>query len=116
VRLVLGEHRVVAKSPEGSRRLDGGDYRSGPAWMRASSVVEFLGDPLDLCFQPAFALTPYVTTDDGCDVRHRFVAGNYRLVMHERVDDRGDQLGALVPSGCRVFAACSSPIDLRAPG
>jgi hypothetical protein len=41
----------------------------------------------------------YVTTDDGCDVRHRFVACNGRLVMHERVDDRGDQLGALVLSG-----------------
>jgi hypothetical protein len=62
--------------------------------MRASSVVEFMRDPLDLCFQPAFALTPYVTTDDGCDVRHRVVDGNCRLVMH--VDDRGDQLGALV--------------------
>ena len=27
---------------------------------------------------------------------HRFVDGNGRLVVHERVDDRGDQLGALV--------------------
>jgi hypothetical protein len=62
-------------------------------------MVEFPRDPLDLCFQPAFALTPYVTTDDGCDVRHRFVACNCRLVMHECVDDRGDQLGALVLSG-----------------
>jgi hypothetical protein len=33
-------------------------------------------DPLDLCFQPAFALTPYITMDDGCDVRHRFVDCN----------------------------------------
>ena len=33
-------------------------------------------DPLDLCFQPALTLTPYVTPDDGCHVRHRFVAGN----------------------------------------
>jgi hypothetical protein len=56
-------------------------------------------DPLDLCFQPAFTLTPYVATDDGCDVRHRFVACNCRLVMYERVDDRCDQLGALVLSG-----------------
>jgi hypothetical protein len=67
--------------------------------MRASSVVEFVRDPLDLCFEPAFALTSYVTTDDGSDVRHRFVDCNCRLVMHERVDDRGDQLGALVLSG-----------------
>ena len=66
--------------------------------MRASSLVELMRDPLDLYFQPAFALTPYRTTDDGCDVRHRFVDCNCRLVMHERVDDCGDQLGALVPS------------------
>lgn len=52
--------------------------------------------PLDLCFQPAFALTLHVTTDDGYDVGHRFVDGNCRLVVHECVDDRGDQLGALV--------------------
>jgi hypothetical protein len=32
-------------------------------------------------------------------VRHRFVDGNCRLVMHERVDDCGDQLGALVLTG-----------------
>jgi hypothetical protein len=51
--------------------------------------------PLDLCFQPAFALTLHVTTDDGYDVGHRFVDGNCRLVVHECVDDRGDQLGAL---------------------
>jgi hypothetical protein len=62
-------------------------------------VVEFLRDPLDLCFQPAFALTPSVTTDDGRDMRHRFLAGNGRLVMCERVNDRGDQLGTLVLSG-----------------
>jgi hypothetical protein len=53
-------------------------------------------DPLDLCFQPAFALTPDITTDDGCDVRHRFADCNCRLVIHERADDRGDQLGAMV--------------------
>jgi hypothetical protein len=67
--------------------------------MRASSAVEFKRDLLDLYFQPAFALIPYVTTDDGCDMPHRFVGGNCRLVMYERVDDRCDQLGALVLSG-----------------
>jgi hypothetical protein len=61
-------------------------------------VVEFMRDPLDLCFQPAFAFTPHVATDDGCDVRHRLVDCNCRLVMYERVDDRCDQLGALVLS------------------
>jgi hypothetical protein len=64
--------------------------------MQASSVIEFMRDPLDLCFQPAFALTPDLTTDDGCDVGHRFADGNCRLVIHERADDRGDQLGASV--------------------
>jgi hypothetical protein len=67
--------------------------------MRASSVVKFMRDPLDLCFQPAFALTPYTTADDGCDVGHRFVDWNCRLMMYERVDDRCDQLGAMVLSG-----------------
>jgi hypothetical protein len=28
-------------------------------------------DPLDLCFQPAFAFTPDVATDDDGDVRRR---------------------------------------------
>jgi hypothetical protein len=64
--------------------------------MQASSVIEFMRDPLDLCFQPAFALTPDLTTDDGCDVGHRFADGNCRLVIHERADDRGDQLDASV--------------------
>jgi|SRR5215216_5179173 len=64
--------------------------------MRASSVVEFMRDPLDLCFEPALAFTLYVTTDDGCGVRRRFVDCTCQLVMYERVDDRGDQLGALV--------------------
>lgn len=62
-------------------------------------MVEFMRDPLDLCFQPAFAFTPDVATDDGGDVRRRFVDGNCGLVMYERVDDRCDQLGALVLSG-----------------
>jgi len=42
---------------------------------------------------------PHVATEYGGDVRHRFVDGNCRLVMHEGVDDRGDQLGPLVLSG-----------------
>ena len=67
-----------------------------PSLERASSVVEFMRDPLDLCFQPAFAFTPHVATDDGGGVRHRVVDCNCGLVVHERVDDRGDQLGALV--------------------
>jgi hypothetical protein len=45
--------------------------------------------------QPASAPTLYVTTDDGYDVGHCFVDGNCRLVVHEGVDDRGDELGAL---------------------
>jgi hypothetical protein len=62
-------------------------------------VVEFMRDPLDLCFQPALAFTPHVATDDGGDVRRRFVDSNCGLVMYERVDNRCDQLGALVLSG-----------------
>jgi hypothetical protein len=42
---------------------------------------------------------PHVATDDGGGVRHRVVDCNCGLVVHERVDDRGDQLGALVLSG-----------------
>jgi hypothetical protein len=62
-------------------------------------VVEFMRDRLDLCCQPAFAFTPHVATDDSGDVRHRLVDGNCGLVMYERVDDRCDQLSALVLSG-----------------
>jgi hypothetical protein len=62
-------------------------------------VVEFMRDPLDLCVQPAFAVTPYITVHDGCDVGHRFVDWNCRLVMYERVHDRCDQLGALALPG-----------------
>jgi hypothetical protein len=92
---------TIASWPRARKARGGwiGRLQVSPASMRASSLVEFMRDPLDLCFQPAFALTPDVTTDDGCDMRHRLVDGNCRLVMHERVDDRGDQLGALVLSG-----------------
>jgi hypothetical protein len=95
----LSDYRLGGKSPEGSRQPDTGTTGRRPAPLRASSVVEFMRDPLDLCFQPAFTLSPYVATDDRCDMRHRFVSGNCRLVMYQRVDDRCHQLGALVLSG-----------------
>jgi len=52
-----------------------------------------------ICASSQRSLSPDVATDDGGDVRRRFVDGNCGLVMYERVDDRCDQLGALVLSG-----------------